>query len=297
MTITPSDHRFAHRALVSAASAAMSILIHGGVLAAALLLVERRPGAISAPTEAISLEFLQSEVIEAVATSPALSAAASQSSVQSEAGAAEDIPESAAPKALEPVPIEQQLAAKEAVQPETEVEAPKGLDVVQGAHEDPEQAGAENPSLHPPHAQSHAKPHRERKHTRTVETAKVTDPAANDKTASKPVKKGAAQSNAAKASAGSTARVSASTGSAVNYAALVRARVAARKPAGGGRRGTVVVFFGVSRSGALVSASVSRSSGNPSLDASVLSAVRGAGPFPTPPPGANLSFRMPFNFK
>ncbi|MDQ8699574.1 TonB family protein [Hyphomicrobium sp. LHD-15] len=294
MTITPTDHRFANRALVSAASAAMSILLHGSVLAAALLLVERRPGAISAPTEAISLEFLQSEVIEAVATSPALSVAASQSSVQSEAGAAEDISESAAPKALEPVPIEQQLASKEPIQPKSKVEVPKGLDVVQGGHEETEQAGAEEPSQRREKTQPDTN---RRQQQRPVKTAKVTNAAANDKTDTKPVKKGAAQSSAAKASAGSTARVSASTGSAVNYAALVRGRVAARKPAGGGRRGTVVVFFGLSRSGALVSASVSRSSGNTSLDASVLSAVRGAGPFPTPPPGANLSFRMPFHFK
>jgi protein TonB len=77
----------------------------------------------------------------------------------------------------------------------------------------------------------------------------------------------------------------------------VRARVAARKPAGGGRRGTVVVAFAVARSGAMSSASIARSSGDPALDRSVLAAVRGAGPFPVPPPGVNLRFAIPFYFR
>lgn len=110
---------------------------------------------------------------------------------------------------------------------------------------------------------------------------------------------GAAISKAATGSP-SSGRVSASTGSIVSYAARVRARVAASKPAGGGRRGTVVISFGITRSGGLSYASVSRSSGDPGLDRSVLTAVRGAAPFPIPPDGASsgqLRFAVPFYFR
>jgi protein TonB len=65
-------------------------------------------------------------------------------------------------------------------------------------------------------------------------------------------------------------------------------------------RGTVVVTFGVSRSGGLAFASISRSSGDQQLDRTVLSAVRNAAPFPMPPSGAapgQLRFSMPFYFQ
>lgn len=302
MPNTPSDRRFANRALISVASAAFSLLLHGGVLAAALFLVEHEPGAVSAPTEAISIEFLQTEVLEAIETSPALSAAASPNSIQSEVGSNEDTPASAAPKSIEPVPPEEHVAAKDAPA-EREAETPKGLEILQGAHQDTEQAGKETPheTAERKQPETNARPERERERERDrkrpVKTAKLTEPHVIDKVDAKPTKKGAAQSKAAKGAAGSTGRASASTGSSVNYAAIVRARVSARKPAGGGRRGTVVISFGVSRSGGLAFASVSRSSGNPGLDSSVLSAVRGAGPFPAPPPGANLRFAIPFYFR
>lgn len=298
MTNTQHDHRFANRALVSAMSAAFSLLLHGGVLAAALYFVEHEPGAASAPTEAVSIEFLQTEVLEAIEASAALSAAASPNSVQSEAGASEDKPASAAPKSVEPVPPEEHVAAKD-VPVEIEAEIPKGLEILQGAHPDAEQAGKEtqHETAERKQPETDARPERERERKRPVKTAKITEPHAIDKVDAKPTRKGATQSKAAKGSVGSTGRVSASTGSAVNYAAIVRARVSARKPAGGGRRGTVVISFGVSRSGGLAFASISRSSGNPGLDSSVLSAVRGAGPFPAPPPGANLRFAIPFYFR
>ncbi|MEQ1669411.1 MAG: cell envelope integrity protein TolA [Hyphomicrobium sp.] len=111
-------------------------------------------------------------------------------------------------------------------------------------------------------------------------------------------KKGGAASQASRGSKGSSGgKVSASRGSAINYAAMVRARVAGNRPSGGGRRGTVVVSFGVSSSGGLSFASISRSSGDAALDRSALSAVRGAGPFPPPPPGASRRFSIPFSFR
>jgi protein TonB len=284
MTNPQPEGRFANRAIVGAVSGAFSVLLHGGVLAAALYLVDREPGAVTAPTEAISIEFLQTEVLEAIEASTAMTAAASPSSVQSEAGSSNETPASAAPKAVEPVPPEDHVATKDITPAEIEAEAPKGLEVLQGPHPDAELAGKETP-------------HKTAERKRPNKTAKLTEPDAIHKADAKPTRKGAAPSKAAKGSAGSTGRVSASMGSAINYAAIVRARVSARKPAGGGRRGTVVISFGVSRSGGLAFASISRSSGNPGLDSSVLSAVRGAGPFPAPPPGANLRFAIPFYFR
>lgn len=120
------------------------------------------------------------------------------------------------------------------------------------------------------------------------------------KTANTPSRKGGAQSRAERASKSSAAHASASAGSAINYAAIVRARVASRRPPGPGRQGTVIVTFGVGPTGGLAFASISRSSGDPILDSSVLAAVRSAAPFPAPPSGASQrgrQFSMPFHFQ
>jgi protein TonB len=95
-------------------------------------------------------------------------------------------------------------------------------------------------------------------------------------------------------------RASASTGALINYAAHVRARVAANKPSGGGLRGTAMVSFGLTTSGALAFASVARSSGNSTLDGLAVAAVRQSAPFPRPPDGATsaqLRFSIPFYFQ
>ncbi|ARQ00642.1 energy transducer TonB family protein [Pseudorhodoplanes sinuspersici] len=62
--------------------------------------------------------------------------------------------------------------------------------------------------------------------------------------------------------------------------------------------GTVVVGFSLSRSGQVLSRGIRKSSGNKSLDDSVLRMVADAGPFPTAPsdiPGNNFSFSAPIN--
>jgi protein TonB len=104
----------------------------------------------------------------------------------------------------------------------------------------------------------------------------------------------------ARASAGqsrSSAAVAASRGDLSGYAALVRARVAAHKPSGSGVRGTVTIRFGVSRSGAISFAAIASSSGNAALDRAALSAVHQAAPFPAPPGGAGVTFAVPFTFQ
>ena len=281
------------------ASALASLLLHGGALAAVFYLIEQKPGAIEAPTEAISIELFASEVLEAVERSASLTATASTSSIQSEAGAAENSPATAQP-AGRPEPIEptEQVVAKEApAVDKLSDSAPRGLDLLQGADEYAEQSGREKkePPKNAETSESRSKPVEDR--ITPSQAAKPAAAAETRKTEGKPSKKGGASSRATKGSAASSGRISASTGSAINYAALVRARVAGRKPPGSGRRGTVVVSFGVSHSGGLSHASVARSSGDAGLDRSVLSAVRSAGPFPAPPPGARLQFVMPFYFR
>ena len=108
---------------------------------------------------------------------------------------------------------------------------------------------------------------------------------------------GASGSQGKQASKG---RVSASQGSIRNYGSAIRARIARNKPAGRNGRGSVVVAFALSSSGALISARVISSSGNASLDQSALAAVRRSSPFPAPPAGSSsgeLRFTMPFHFR
>lgn len=290
-------HRALPRVLATAVSGVFSLLLHGSVLAAAFYWVDQTPGAIFTPTEAVTIELLETEVLEAVTAASSLEAAASAASVQSApGGTAESAASSTKPTSeLQPVAPTEEIMARD---PPVEASPPpQGVEALRGTLETDEQAGAAQPSKDPA-TQKTERPARETSsRKRPVKTAKLTEPTETRETASEARKKGAAQSRAAKGSAASKGRVSASTGSSINYAALVRARVAGRKPAGSGRRGTVVVAFGVTRSGGLAFASIARSSGNPGLDRSVLSAVRSAGPFPAPPPGAGLRFSMPFYFK
>lgn len=293
-----TGHRTLSRVLATIVSGVFSLLLHGSVLAAALYWVDHRPGAVITPTEAVTIALLETEVLEAVTAASSLEAAASATSVQSDPGATADSTASSAKPTseLQPVAPTEQIAAHE---PPVDVAPPppQGVEALRGMLETDEQAGSERPSKYPARPKTERPPRETSERQRPVKTAKLTEPIEARETTSEAKKKGAAQSRANKGSAAAKGRVSASAGSSINYAALVRARVAGRRPAGGERRGTVVVAFGVTRSGGLAFASVARSSGDPSLDRSVLSAVRGAGPFPAPPPGARLRFSMPFYFK
>lgn len=245
-----------------------SLLLHGVVLAAVFYWVEQKPGAIEAPTEAISIELLSSEVLEAVELSASLAAAASTASIQSEADAAENSPAPAQP-AERPERVEptEHVFVKEAPAVDKLSDStPQVLDVPQGTNEAAEQSGKERkePPKDVEASDSRSKPVEDR-----ITASEMAEPAAAAefrRTDTKPSKKGGASSRSTKGTVASSGRISASTGSAINYAALVRARVAGRKPPGSGRSGTVVVSFGVSHSGGLSHASVARSSGDAGLD-------------------------------
>lgn len=295
-TATEAD-RTAVRALAITASSIVSLLLHGSVLAAVLFLSEPRPGAGDLPTEAISIEIVPSDVLDSAQTSPSPDASASDSSVQSDPGAIEDVAStsSAQPEAVERVqephpepPHVADMPGDPSHSGDMPIDAPDETPVEPALQQ--AAATAEPEETSPPAA---APPQH-------IEKAKRAKPPQPRKTHKEPSRKGGAHSRAAKGSAPSSARVSASPGAVINYAAVVRARVASRRPPGPGKRGTVIITFGVSRSGGLAFASISRSSGDVGLDRTVLSAVRSAAPFPAPPAGASpgqLRFSMPFYFQ
>lgn len=105
----------------------------------------------------------------------------------------------------------------------------------------------------------------------------------------KPEKPSDRASASSKASAGAPSRSSrAELG---RWYSQVRAAVARRKPRSVGQSGRVVVRFVVNASGAVVSAAVSSSSGNSTLDRAAVAMARGAR-VPAPPSGAGSSFPM-----
>ena len=83
------------------------------------------------------------------------------------------------------------------------------------------------------------------------------------------------------------------------YVAQLWHRIEARRPAGNGLRGTVVVLFRLDREGRLLALSVARSSNIATLDRLGLRAVQGSAPFPAPPQDFSedqLTFSVPVNF-
>jgi len=277
-------------------SAVASLILHGAALAAVVYWVEGSPGAIAVPTEAISIELVETEMLEAVETAVAPASMASLESVQSTPGEATERAAASARPLPDLAPVApDRIVVKAAAAAAAEVA--EGMDVLNGALESDVSVGVERPA-ETPAAEPPPKPTQEaREQKKPVKTAKLPEPTEPRKDESDARKMGGASSRAAKGASAATGRISASTGSAIDYAALVRARIAARKPGSNGRHGTVVVAFGVSASGALAFVGLARSSGDPGLDGRVLSAVRGAGPFPAPPAGANRRFAMPFYFR
>ena len=82
-----------------------------------------------------------------------------------------------------------------------------------------------------------------------------------------------------------------------SYGRRVRTRIL-RRARGGAGSGTAVVTFGISSSGQVRYARISRSSGKSKLDRRALAAVRGS--FPKPPKGANssqLNFSIAISFR
>jgi protein TonB len=86
------------------------------------------------------------------------------------------------------------------------------------------------------------------------------------------------------------------------YQGEVLGRIAAQKryPAAARERapqGVAIVRFSIAASGQLAGASLSRSAGDPLLDAEALATVRRASPFPPPPAGAPRNFSVPLSYR
>jgi protein TonB len=86
------------------------------------------------------------------------------------------------------------------------------------------------------------------------------------------------------------------------FRSAVASRLAAAKryPASArarGATGTAVVAFSIDAGGALAGVSLTRSSGQPDIDAEAVASVHRAAPFPAPPPGAPRSFSVPMSFQ
>jgi TonB family protein len=85
-----------------------------------------------------------------------------------------------------------------------------------------------------------------------------------------------------------------------DYGSLVWKRIAERKPKGLRRPGVTLVVFSLTEQGGIASIRIAGSSGSEDLDALALRTVANAAPFDRPPAGAtpaDLSFRVPFNFR
>jgi protein TonB len=277
-------------------AAVVSSILHAGVVLAFVGWVERTDvGAVPQPSEAVSVEMVASHTLEALQPKPASEPAAAPEatapvegkSEASDAAAGKADP-SPKPEAVEPPPVAPPGTT------ETEIRAARQDDTPPNdAPLTPDPAESPNPTEavpEPPKA----------KVTKDEPLAKAKDRKKPEKKAAERAPKGGVTSKAQTGKGSGRQRASASSGSLLSYAAHVRARVAANKPSGGGLRGTAVVAFGLTPSGALAFAGVAPSSGNATLDRLALAAVRGASPFPPPPVGATsaqLRFSISFYFE
>lgn len=106
------------------------------------------------------------------------------------------------------------------------------------------------------------------------------------------------RSNASQATV--SGKVSASSGNALSYGAMVRAQLARNKPPSNGLRGTVRVSFGIAIDGNLSYLRLSESSGSAALDSVALAVIKNSAPFGEPPAGltaSQLSYVIPFYFR
>jgi protein TonB len=276
------------RLLAFNAAAVVSLLVHAGILLAVLDGFGRiDQGAIPVPSDAVSVELVATDTLDALkparpsdpAPSPEATAPVAGSSTPSQPSESMEHLEKHEPveKSAPAVPDADDAETRAANQGEP-VEAPAAP-----AADSPAETVGELPKAAIEGEDARSK----RKEATQVE-----------KKAARP--KGGITSKAKAGKGTGSGRVSASTGSILTYAALVRARVAGNRPSGGTAGGTAIVAFGLTSTGALAYARIARSSGNAANDRMALVAVRGAAPFPPPPTGATpsqLQFTIPYYFQ
>lgn len=189
-------------------------------------------------------------------------------------------PETARPEPAEARPAEVEPDESEIVEEET-VETVTPEVAIPLPQPRPEQKAEERP-----------RPSKKEPARRKAEVAKHREKAENTEKAESPKRKTQPASQASAASKAPNIDPS-------RWNGAVRAAVARRAGAVRGMRGTVRVSFVVNASGAIVSASVSASSGDPKLDRAALGMVRSAR-VPAPPAGLDGSthaFAIPLSFR
>jgi periplasmic protein TonB len=248
-------------------------------------------GILDRETEAISVEIVSSNVLEALEAKQAKDAAAAQQAVVMPEGNAQEDNTQATPE--DPAKREEVVEKTEEMKPaprkeESAPDEPAPIKV-ERADAAAEQSNAEREDAlaEPKLQKAKEKKQQEEKKEEKKEAAQAT-------------RKGGVTVSATEGSKASSPKVSASTGEMRSYAAAVRAHVAAHKPAGGSKLGTVVISFGITHDGRLSFARVNSSSGIQSLDERALAAIRRSEPFPMPPAGATerqLTYSIPIYFK
>jgi protein TonB len=301
------------RRIAFAAAALFSAGLHAAAFLACLTWSKPTSlGAVELAMDVVSIELAPSPVLEAQPKAERQEPAPSTASVAPVEGNADA--DSMAERSREPPPPDEP-------KPEPPVDPPKvqATEPAATVPKEPQKAIAdaealpagpvaekEKPTVEPPadpepreEVREAAKREPEKK-AKKVEETEEEDEEEKPKRETRRTRKGGVTSRARSGKATGSSRASASAGSILSYAAYVRARVAGNKPAGAGHRGTASIAFGVTPSGGLAYARVSRSSGSAALDRLALGAVRQAAPFPRPPSGARpgqLRFSIAFHFR
>lgn len=272
-----------------------AFLIHGAAIGLWLRADSQRPGAAARETIAVSLNLVETVVIEEAAAEPEAARQAPDLPAAAKPAPSVPAPKKAAVEpdaAPDPKPAERDPPADAPARKPPATTVPDAAEIPDRAPDQPQAVPREAPKAARPAPplpeRAERRPDRDEPRHRKIrrKQAAPSAPSAPARSKSKRAARGPA--------------ISASPGQVRNYAALVRARIARHRPRSAPGAGTVVVAFALSRNGALRYARLARSSGNGALDSAALASVRAAAPFPAPP-GAmtsrQLSFVLPFHFR
>jgi protein TonB len=246
---------------------AAAIIAHAAVLVALALVGPPEPsGGGGQWLEAISVEIVMTQVIEARETRPTETISAASGPVAPDDG---DRSEPAQAAREEPLPAKpEQPRPIETVTPDTRVAMVEEVTPLKAEPDRPTIVRAEE-----------------------AEEQKTPSPETRSQ--------GGVAALTVQGDTPATARASASPGALQKYAMQVRTALARNKPDGRGTRGTATITFGISESGKVRFTRLSHSSGNSMLDKAALAAVLRTS-FPVPPKGmteTELTYAIPFHFK
>ncbi len=308
--MTPTTEQGSAAGWLLSVSVVLSVAAHIVIAGYFLLENTSKSGAVDTPTMAISVNLKTTEILNA-AESPDAPAVAAPSEAIPETAPPEQAGEQADPPVEDTAEKqeeeqralaeeEERIVRAEAERQRQEAEErarEKERQLAEQREREEQRARAEQRERERQRAEERAQEKKaaeahEAERKRRVEAQRKAEADAERRRKQRQASSAARGSTGSRASSG---RVSASEGDLRNYGAQLRARIARNASADRGR-GVAVLAFALSPSGRLVSVRIIRSSGNPSLDRSILAAVRRASPFPKPPDGATarqLRFTIP----